>query len=87
MYGIDPVPRQKVFLEKLLRVLPSRFEPQGRPTNLGGFHFRSLNSNFFSVMKVRPSIKRLCSDCSIVKRQGVLRVICKNPRHKQRQGN
>ncbi|MCG8599116.1 MAG: 50S ribosomal protein L36 [Verrucomicrobiales bacterium] len=37
-------------------------------------------------MKVRPSVKRLCSDCRIIKRHGVLRVICKNPRHKQRQG-
>ncbi|MCX6704547.1 MAG: 50S ribosomal protein L36, partial [Candidatus Woesebacteria bacterium] len=25
-------------------------------------------------------------DCKIVKRKGVLYVICKNPRHKQRQG-
>ncbi|HRQ91065.1 MAG TPA: 50S ribosomal protein L36 [Bacteroidia bacterium] len=37
-------------------------------------------------MKVRPSVKRLCSECSIIKRHGVLRVICTNPRHKQRQG-
>ncbi|MDF1754944.1 MAG: 50S ribosomal protein L36 [Verrucomicrobiales bacterium] len=37
-------------------------------------------------MKVRPSVKRMCTDCRIIKRHGVLRVICKNPRHKQRQG-
>ncbi|MEM1442433.1 MAG: 50S ribosomal protein L36 [Verrucomicrobiota bacterium] len=37
-------------------------------------------------MKVRPSVKRLCSNCQIVKRKGVLRVICINPRCKQRQG-
>lgn len=37
-------------------------------------------------MKVRPSVKRLCSDCRIIKRHGILRIICKNPRHKQRQG-
>ncbi len=37
-------------------------------------------------MKVRPAVKRLCSECRIIKRQGVLRVICTNPRHKQRQG-
>lgn len=42
--------------------------------------------NLFVLMKVRPSVKKLCSDCRIIKRQGVLRVICKNPRHKQRQG-
>ncbi|MBW1690008.1 MAG: 50S ribosomal protein L36 [Deltaproteobacteria bacterium] len=37
-------------------------------------------------MKVRASIKRRCKHCKIVKRRGVLRVICDNPRHKQRQG-
>lgn len=37
-------------------------------------------------MKVRASIKRRCEKCRIVKRKGVLRVICENPRHKQRQG-
>jgi large subunit ribosomal protein L36 len=37
-------------------------------------------------MKVRASIKRMCKDCKIVRRKRVLRVICKNPKHKQRQG-
>jgi large subunit ribosomal protein L36 len=38
-------------------------------------------------MKVRSSVKPICDHCKIVKRKGVLRVICKrNPRHKQRQG-
>jgi large subunit ribosomal protein L36 len=37
-------------------------------------------------MKVKPSVKKLCANCKIIKRHGVLRVICVNPRHKQRQG-
>ena len=37
-------------------------------------------------MKVRASVKRICENCKIVKRHGVLRVICVNKRHKQRQG-
>jgi len=37
-------------------------------------------------MKVRSSIKRICNKCRIVKRKGVIRVICENPKHKQRQG-
>ncbi|HMQ50679.1 MAG TPA: 50S ribosomal protein L36 [Anaerolineae bacterium] len=37
-------------------------------------------------MKVKPSIKRRCDNCKIIKRRGVVRVICTNPRHKQRQG-
>ncbi|MBN1257064.1 MAG: 50S ribosomal protein L36 [Planctomycetes bacterium] len=38
-------------------------------------------------MKVRPSVKRRCENCKIIRRNGVVRVICKShPRHKQRQG-
>lgn len=38
------------------------------------------------VMKVRASVKKLCDKCKIVKRHGIVRVLCENPRHKQRQG-
>ncbi len=37
-------------------------------------------------MKVRASVKRLCSHCKVIRRRGVVRVICVNPKHKQRQG-
>jgi large subunit ribosomal protein L36 len=37
-------------------------------------------------MKVRPSVKKMCAKCKIVRRGGRVRVICSNPRHKQRQG-
>lgn len=38
-------------------------------------------------MKVRASVKRMCDNCKVVKRKGVVRIICKkNPKHKQRQG-
>ncbi|MEZ0385649.1 MAG: 50S ribosomal protein L36 [Verrucomicrobium sp.] len=37
-------------------------------------------------MRVRPSVKRLCESCRIIRRKGTVRVVCKNPRHKQRQG-
>ncbi|MCL5733650.1 MAG: 50S ribosomal protein L36 [Patescibacteria group bacterium] len=37
-------------------------------------------------MKVRSSIKKICKSCKIVKRRGYLYVVCKNPKHKQRQG-
>ena len=37
-------------------------------------------------MKVRPSVKKICDKCKIIKRKGVIRVICENPKHKQRQG-
>jgi large subunit ribosomal protein L36 len=37
-------------------------------------------------MKVRTSVKRICDKCRVIKRKGVVRVICSNPKHKQRQG-
>ena len=37
-------------------------------------------------MKVRTSVKKICDKCKVVKRKGVVRVICPNPKHKQRQG-
>ena len=37
-------------------------------------------------MKVRASVKKMCDNCKVIKRDGNLMVICKNPKHKQRQG-
>ena len=37
-------------------------------------------------MKVRASVKRMCRNWKVVKREGVVRVICSDPKHKQRQG-
>ncbi|MBI4707697.1 MAG: 50S ribosomal protein L36 [Candidatus Omnitrophica bacterium] len=37
-------------------------------------------------MKVRSSIRKVCDKCKIIKRRGVVRVICANPKHKQKQG-
>ena len=41
-------------------------------------------------MKVRASVKKICSQCQVIRRRGKVRVICKNPRkgpkHKQVQG-
>ena len=38
------------------------------------------------VMKVRPSVKKICEKCKVIRRHGRVMVICENPRHKQRQG-
>jgi large subunit ribosomal protein L36 len=38
------------------------------------------------TLKVRTSVKPVCDECKVVRRRGVLRVVCENPRHKQRQG-
>ena len=38
------------------------------------------------AMKVRASVKKICDKCKVIHRRGVVRVICTNPKHKQRQG-
>ncbi len=40
----------------------------------------------FIAMKVRPSVKKICKNCKIVRRKRVVYVICAETRHKQRQG-
>ena len=38
-------------------------------------------------MKVRASVKKMCRNCKVIRRKGVVRVICATDgRHKQRQG-
>lgn len=37
-------------------------------------------------MKVKPSVKKICDKCKIIRRNGRVMVICENARHKQRQG-
>ena len=37
-------------------------------------------------MKVRSSVRKMCPKCKIIRRRGVVRVICETAKHKQRQG-
>jgi len=37
-------------------------------------------------VKVRASVKKICDKCKVIRREGVVRVICDKPKHKQRQG-
>jgi large subunit ribosomal protein L36 len=37
-------------------------------------------------MKVQASVKKICPKCKIIKRKGVVKVICSTPKHKQKQG-
>lgn len=37
-------------------------------------------------MKVRASVKKICRHCHVVRRKGIVRILCKDARHKQRQG-
>ena len=46
----------------------------------------SLTAFEDAAMKVRSSVRRICENCKIVRRKGILRVICTNTKHKQKQG-
>ena len=60
--------------------MPRRGETSRRPVR---GHEYSKNAD--NAMKVRASVKKICDKCKIIKRAGVVRVICINPKHKQRQ--
>jgi large subunit ribosomal protein L36 len=53
---------------------------------LGSRLLRRQESTRKRVMKVRSSVRRICENCKIVRRKGVVRVICSNVKHKQKQG-
>lgn len=36
-------------------------------------------------MKIKAAVKKICTNCKMVSRKGHLRVICSNPKHKQKQ--
>jgi len=50
---------------------------------LAGSSCRRMNGK---TMRVQASVKKMCRKCKVVRRKGVVRVICEDPRHKQRQG-
>jgi len=37
-------------------------------------------------VKVSASVKPRCEKCKVIKRRGVIMVICNDPKHKQKQG-
>ena len=37
-------------------------------------------------MNVRPSVKKICDKCKVIRRGGKVLVICENAKHKQKQG-
>ena len=53
----------------------------------GKLRMNFIRSNRRKIqMKVRPSVKKICDKCKVIKRKGKIMVICENPKHKQRQG-
>ena len=65
---------------------PGIVQPKRSRPNHGSYG-RTTHPSKSSIMKVRPSVKRICDACKIIRREGKVRVICSvNPKHKQVQG-
>ncbi|GAB4084352.1 hypothetical protein GCM10028784_09820 [Myceligenerans cantabricum] len=56
---------------------------RSRVTELGRRHVSKQSEE---TMKVKPSVKKICDKCKVIRRHGRVMVICDNLRHKQRQG-
>ena len=54
---------------------------------IGIVYGNTQNFEYFVIfMKVRSSVKKICTKCRLIRRKGTVMVICTNPKHKQRQG-
>jgi large subunit ribosomal protein L36 len=75
--GID----QGVSLDRESRLLTGFY-----PTSKLSVYQRHDAAKKGITMKVRASVKKICDKCKVIHRRGVVRVICENAKHKQRQG-
>ncbi len=64
----------------------TRVSPRPGSGGRNGSQSRADGTSRKGIMKVRPSVKPMCEKCKIIRRHGVVLVICQNKRHKQRQG-
>ena len=61
------------------------FRPGGRELGLAAGSIAATNRKD-GEMKVKPSAKKMCDNCRVIRRRRRVWVVCSNPRHKQRQG-
>ena len=66
-------------------MMPDRQAVFGSSGDFSGARWRATIDGE-TAMKVLASVKKICRNCKIIRRNGVVRVICTEPRHKQRQG-
>ena len=67
-------------------MMTHQYEGLLKKANLRGYGKNSEQASRSLNMKVRASVRKICRKCKIVRRNRVVRVICEDPRHKQRQG-
>ena len=64
---------------------PSNSEKTRWGVDTGRF-FSATDTSWSTTMKVKPSVKKICDNCKVIRRHGRVMVICTNQPHKQRQG-
>jgi len=77
--------KAKTYILRRLKFVRATTGPKG-PAYCESWRPATAPGKVEQGMKVRPSVKKMCPKCKIIRRRGVLRVICEDPRHKQRQG-
>ena len=82
MHYIRILPGDKVTVELTPYDLDARADHF--PGEVSGRECERLREDM--TMRVQASVKKLCRNCKIIRRNRVVRVICTDPRHKQRQG-
>ena len=78
---------QNLCAKRGLRALRKQQKEESYHQRLGvTYRYENALTERKMIMKVRPSVKKMCDKCKIIRRHGKVLVICENPRHKQRQG-
>ena len=69
-------------------LMSHQYEGLMKKANLRGYGRTAVTPGSGAAkLKVRPSVKKICKNCKVVRRRGVVYIICSSdPRHKQRQG-
>src|SRR3954454_10402195 len=70
-----------------IRILPEdRVVVELCPYDLSRGRIVSRYMKEIAPVREKPSVKKICDKCKVIRRHGRVMVICENLRHKQRQG-
>ena len=73
-------------IDPFFRANPNHENTSGKAKTAGSEEEDAACRKGDNTVKVRSSVKPICEKCKVIKRKGSIRIICENPKHKQRQG-
>src|SRR5690606_13384602 len=83
---VRPVPRPDRLPLQVVATRPPTHPPRHPVTGAARRSRPERGTTEGTKMKVKPSVKKICDKCKVIRRHGRVMVICDNLRHKQRQG-